>query len=216
LTDDLIRQLVLDLQPVKRLTSPLRHTVQFAVPVAALTVASAWLAGVRADLLLKLCEPAYLAETALLGALFAIATFAAFSSGIPGIRLRSVFGLLGLVASTWLLLVITRYLALPAPVSLSSGVACLRRTLLLDVVPASALVILLRRSVPLAGGTSGALVTTSAGALAILGTRALCGKEDGTHVLLWHVLPLALHALLGSIIGRAWLSGGSSLPRARQ
>lgn len=203
----MIRQLVLDLKPVKRLPSPARRTAHFALPVAALTVVSAYLAGVRADFFLKLGEPAYLVETALVVALFTIATFAAFSSGVPGVRLRPALGLLGLVASTWLILVAACYFAVAARFSFASGIACLRRTLLLGVGPASALVVVLRRSPPFAGSTSGALVMTSAGALAILGTRVLCGKDDGLHVLLWHVLPVALLALLGSVFGRRRFSG---------
>jgi hypothetical protein len=215
LSDDLIRQLVLDLQPVKRLTSPARRAAQFALPIAALTVASTGLAGVRAELLLKLREPAYLAETAIVSTLFTLATVAAFSSGVPGVRLRSALWLLGLVASTWLIFVATRYFAVPAPFSLPSGIACVLRTLLLGVSPASALFIVLRRAAPLEGGTSGALVMISAGALAMLGTRALCGKEDGAHVLLWHVLPLGLLALLGYVLGRAWFSAGRKVSVAK-
>lgn len=199
----MIHRLVLDLQPVKRLTTPARRSLQYGLPAALLTVVSTGLAGVRADLLLKLHEPAYLTETALLVALFAGAAVAAFSSGVPGVRLRSALWLLGLVTSAWLILVVTRYFALPAAFSLESGIACVRRTLLLGVFPAAAFFVVLRGSAPLEAGTSGALVMTSAGALAILGTRALCGKDDGMHVLLWHVLPLASLAVLGSLLGRA-------------
>ncbi|HVY31078.1 MAG TPA: NrsF family protein [Polyangiaceae bacterium] len=204
MNDDLIRQLVFDLKPVERLTSPAQRTAQFAVPVAALTLASTWLAGVRADLLLKLHEPAYVAETGILLALFMLGTFATFSSGVPGVRLRPAAWGLGLFASAWLFLAGIRCFVAPAAFGLTSGIACVHRTLLLGVVPTSVLFIMLRRSVPLAAGTSGALVMTSAGALAILGTRAVCGKDDGLHVLVWHVVPLALLVLLGSVLGRAW------------
>jgi hypothetical protein len=204
MSDDLIERLVLDLQPVKRLRSPALRTIQFACLAIAAVAAAVSFGALRADLAAKVRDPSYLAESGLLFVLFGGATFAALRSGVPGAKLGSASLLVGLSASAWLLIVGAHYHSPPGAIDLASGLACLRRTLVLGALPACGLLAMMRRSAPLATGTSGSLVMISAGALAVLGTRILCAKDDAVHVLAWHIAPIALLALLGWFVGRAW------------
>lgn len=213
MSDDLIGQLVRDLQPVKRLRSPTRRTIQFACLAVAAMAAAVVFGALRADLAAKLRDPSYLAETGLLFVLFGGATFAALRSGVPGAKLGSASLLVGLAASAWLLIVGAHYRA-PDAIDLASGLACLRRTLALGALPAYGLFAMMRRSAPLEAGTSGSLVMVSAGALAVLGTRVLCAKDDAMHVLTWHIAPVGLLALLGWFVGRVWLGGRARLVRS--
>lgn len=212
MSDNLIRELARDLRPVERLASPARRSACFAFYAVAIVLVGARLAGIRADLYLKLRDPGYLTETVVLLALFGAATFASFCAGIPGARLRRTTTVVALAAGAWLALGIVGYLATPATLSLQSGLACVRRTLLLSVVPTSILFAMLRRSAPLEAGISGSLAMTATGTLAVLATRVACGRDDGMHVLLWHALPLAALAVLGSLIGRICLDWLDSRP----
>ena len=205
MSDDLIRQLVFDLRAVQRLESPARRSARFMLPAIVVMVANTWIIGIRPDVATRLHDVTYMGETALLLALFGGAVLAAFSSGVPGEPLRAKVRLLLVAALSWLVLTVAGYAAAPAAMSIPSGVACLRRTVLLAIVPAGALFSMLRKASPLESGVSGSLVLTAAGALALLGTRLLCTKDDGAHVLVWHALPLAALSLLGSLLGRAWL-----------
>lgn len=206
MSDELIERLVLELEPVKRLGSAARRSARFGGLALATTAASVWLLGLRADLALRLCDPSYLTESGLLGLLFAFATLAALRSGVPGAELRSLGWLVTLAGAGWCLEVAISRASVLTALFFPSGLACLRRTLLLGVVPAGWLLLLLRRSAPVDRRASGSLAMVSVGALAILGTRCSCAKDDAAHVLAWHVTPLALLALGGWLMGPAWLS----------
>lgn len=214
MSDDLISELVRDLQPVKRLRSPARRTIQFACLAVTALAAAVVFGALRADLAAKLRDPSYLAESGLLFVLFGGATFAALRSGVPGAKLGSASWLVGLAASAWLPIVGAHYHAPPGGIDLASGLACLRRTLALGALPACGLFAMMRRSAPLEAGISGSLVMISAGALAVLGTRVLCAKDDAMHVLAWHIAPVGLFALLGWFVGRVWLSRRARLVRS--
>jgi hypothetical protein len=209
MSDELIRRLVLDLQPVNRLERPIRRSVRFALLAGLATAIEVLVVGTRADLVGKLLEPIYLTETAILLVLFSGATFAALCSGVPGVKLSAATWLVVLAAGAWLLIVGHATGGEAQAVGLVSGAACVRRTLLLATLPGLLLFAMLRRSVPLEAKISGAFAMVSAGALAVLGTRLLCAKDEAAHVLTWHIAPLAVLALLGWFIGRARFRGST-------
>jgi len=206
MTDDLIERLVLDLEPVKALRSPRQRSIQFMLLAAFATSVTVNLLGLRPDLAAKLADPSYVGETGALLVLFGAATVAALRSGVPGAKLAAAVGIVAAAAGIWLLIVGVRYGAGQGALGLSSGLACVRRTLLLGVLPAWVLLAMVRRSAPVEAGVSGALAMVAAGAVAVLGTRILCGKDDATHVFIWHIAPLALLALLGWLFGRVGFS----------
>jgi hypothetical protein len=210
----LIERLVLELKPVKRLRSPLRRTIQFACVAMAATVVAVSLGSFRADLALKLRNPAYLAESGALFVLFGAATLAALRSAVPGVRLGWASWLAGAAGGAWLLIVGAHYLATPDALELASGLACFRRTLALSALPAGVLLAMMRRAAPVDAGISGSLTMVASGALAVLGTRVLCAKDDATHVLAWHLAPVAAFALLGWFVGRIWLIGRARSSRS--
>jgi len=204
MTDELIERLVLDLEPVKALRRPWQRSIRFAFLAVFATTVTASLLGLRSDLCAKIVDPSYVAETGLLLVLFGAATLGALRSGVPGTNLAGAVRVVAVAASVWLLIVGARCGGGAGTWGLPSGLACVRRTLLLGAFPASALLTMLRRSAALEGAASGTLAMVAAGAVAVLGTRILCGKDDATHVLAWHIAPLALFALLGWFVGRAW------------
>jgi len=209
MNDWLIRRLVLDLRPVKRLRSPERRSVLFsAVALLLLTLAVA-LANPRTDLVERLHDPAYLVETLFLLLLFCGTAFAALRSGVPGAELTGAKLLVGLAVVVWALTIASQGVRASPPVDVRSGLSCLRRTLVMVVVPAWSLAALVRRAMPLDGRASGSLVMLAASTLAVLGTRALCARDDVSHALMWHVAPIAVLAIMGWCGGRVWLGSAA-------
>lgn len=214
MNDRLIAQLVLDLHPVVRLPSPGRRLLRFAGLALPLLALAAGLAGPRADLLLKLRSPSYVAETALLLLFFFVATLAALRSAVPGAGWNGATRLVILAVFVWALAVAAQGFNTSPAIELRSGLSCLRRTLLFGVAPAWALATMVRRAAPLDTQTSGALVMFSASILAVLATRVMCARDDVAHALSWHVAPVALLALVGWCFGQICLSERASLVRS--
>lgn len=202
MNDRLIEQLVLDLQPVRRLPSPGRRLLLFAGLVLPLLMLAAALVGPRADLSLKLQDRSFVAETALLLLFFFSATLAALRSAVPGAGRNGAGRLITVAVVVWALLVASQGVSAFPAIELRSGLSCLRRTLLVGIAPTWVLVTMVRRAAPLEPQTSGSLVMFSASTLAVLGTRALCARDDVAHSLIWHVAPVALLAFLGWCVGR--------------
>lgn len=209
-----IAQLVLDLHPVRRLPSPGRRLLRFAGLALPLLVLAAGLAGPRADLLLKLRSPSYVAETALLLLFFFAATLAALRSAVPGAGWNGAARLVILALVVWALAVAAQGFDTSPTIEPRSGLSCLRRTLLFGVAPAWALATMVRRAAPLDAQASGALVMFSASVLAVLATRVLCARDDVAHALVWHVAPVALLALVGWHAGQLCLSERGSWTRS--
>jgi hypothetical protein len=177
-----------------------------------LTVAVGFV-GLRADLSLKLQDPSYVVETALLLVFFCAGTLAALRSAIPGAGWNGTTRLVIVAVVVWALLIAAQGASASSPIELRSGLSCLRRTLFLAIAPLGALVTLVRRAAPLDTKASGSLVMFSVGTLAVLGTRLLCARDDVAHALIWHVTPVALLALLGWFGGRVCLSERAVLRR---
>ena len=202
-TEQIVRSLAADLKPVRRLPKVEWRTAVWAVFAAACVAIGSYGIGPRTDLAAKLRDPAFLVEGALLVLVSLFAARSAFSSSIPGAerstdgRILPVMGLL-----VWVCVIAGG----PAVASFAPGWTCLARMIALVFVPALAALWMLRRAVPLAPGWTGGLALLSAGSLAMLGTRMLCPKDDPGHVLLWHLGPVLLAAVLGIRLGRWSLS----------
>lgn len=124
------------------------------------------------------------------------------------------------IAATWLVsiaaLVVPVYAALTVVQPLHSGAADdvtfpgvaispwgSRCILIATLVSASALAVFaaaLRRAVPVAGNLRGAALGAAAGAWGGLAVFAFCPSGELQHLLVGHVLPMALFTLLGSAV----------------
>jgi hypothetical protein len=202
--DQLVRALVAELAPVRRLPRPSIRAARWA-GLAALSVAlGAWLLGLRPDLLHKLSEPAYLAQTAALIAIAGAAATAAFRLAVPGAA-RAAPVVPVLAGLTWLV-VVARRSGLDddaAALAWRTGLPCVARVVGLASAPAAAVIVLLRRAAPHDRRWIGGLALLAAAALAALGTQAVCARDQAAHVLAWHVIPVAAIALAGLAAGGA-------------
>lgn len=202
----LVRSLVEDLAPVRRLPSFSERARRF-FGVAVLSVfAAALVFGLRADLLGRLQDPEFWLSAALPFGVFWLSARAVFRLSVPGVEgaARSVLGALaaGLV---WVALVALRFF-LSGDSAGEVGVHCVLKVFGIAALPTALLVVMLRKAAPLGGRWTGALALAATAALANVATQAVCVKEAPGHVFLWHVLPVLGLAALGAVVGPSLLS----------
>ena len=205
-SDELVRSLVADLRPVRRLRSSGTRTLLWAAFALACVCAGAYAFGTRTDLSAKLHDPSFLAEGASLLLVFLLSGRGAFRFSVPGMERRKTapaLPLFGVLA--WLLLIAARHSSASEPVA-PAGLGCCVRMICLALTPTLGLWWMLRRAAPLERGWTGLLALLSAGSLAVLGTQAICAKDEPLHLLLWHFAPLLVVVLLGAGLGESLLS----------
>lgn len=202
-SERLVAALVADLKPVRRISAHgTRALIWAAFALIWVSFATGAL-GVRADLLHKLHDPSYVTESAALGLVFMLAGRVAFRLSVPGAASARWHSLAAVIA--WALAVVSRSDAALSSTLLSSGPACVWRMSALALVPGLAVLRMLRCAAALEPGWTGMSALLSTSALAMLGTQALCAKDDAGHVLVWHVVPVLLTALLGIGLGKLLL-----------
>lgn len=208
MNDDLVSRLVADLVPVPRLASPGRRAALFGIFAAVAVGGGVGLAGTRPDLLSKLCEPAFVVDAALVALLFGCSTIAALQSAVPGERSAAARATV-LVLAAWLFSSAQAFYAESQQAAFVLGVRCVERVAALSALPALVLIAMLRRAAPLRAEVSGLFALLASSSAAALGARALCSKDDGLHLLLWHWGPVMVTAMMGAFMGRLVLRSTS-------
>lgn len=211
-SEELVRSLVADLTPVRRLRSVDSRTAGWAALALSWVCLGSYALGARSDLAWKLHDPGFLIESAALLVVFVAAARTAFRLGIPGIEpgpLTRTVPLVGLLA--WLLLLVSRWSPgasdpLPAAGTWVDGWSCIARMLGLAFTPSLAIILLLRNAAALQRRWTGCFALLSSSALAILGTQMVCMKDAPRHLVLWHVGPVVLAALVGAGAGGWFLT----------
>lgn len=213
-TDRLIARLADDLVPVRRLARPgvrLARWLLISLPAVALV---AWMFGLRPDLAARLADPGFMmAEgAAMLTAL--VGTYAALCAGLPdepGWKLWLPLAPMAL----WLAVIGRQCLAVlvqvgPHGLRVSSDMMCVPAIAIGGLVPALAIVTMLRR-----GGhfrTTHACLCGALGAAA-LGAAALrlYHPEDAAiMVLVWQLGSVAVLSLIAGAIGRPFVAARRS------
>jgi hypothetical protein len=208
-TNELIERLAHRTNPVRRLPAPWRRVALW------LSVSLAYGGVVVAALLIKNGLPGAIdlrlvVEQVAILATAVLAAFAAFSSTVPG-RDRRI-GLLPLIPFTiWLASLGTSclndWLRLGADgLAVRPDWECAPAGLLLSVVPAAAMVAMLRRGVPLTPRFTLALGALASAALVNFGLRIFHAGDISVMVLAWHFGALAILAALGGQFGRVVLN----------
>lgn len=225
-TEELIVRLARSASPVRLLPRPSLRLARWAggaLPVAACGILAV---GPREDLSTAIQQPLFagLALAILASAVFSSA--AALVLSVPGAErspLQRVMPLMG--GGVWAGMLIAllfnggngmrRVLAFPF------HSACAIEIAGLAMVPGWALFIMLRRAAPLQHTWSAALAALAAVSLAAVATQFICPIDDPAHLIVGHVLPLALLVVVGTVTGRRWLassalrSAGVSIPESR-
>ena len=198
-TDQLIDRLVSDASPVRRLIDPRRRAARwaaFALAIAAIGVVY-W--GLRRDLGEAFSAGPILVRLPLLAATMWLAAVAALRVSVPGAGARAW-------TRWWPLLLLGGLIAITAAemflagdtTSPLRGWACVRKMTFVGLVPAFGALVLVHRAAPLEPIWAGLLALVAAGAAGALTSELACPLGAPMHVLLWHVLPIAVYAALGA------------------
>jgi hypothetical protein len=206
-TDQLIERLVTDASPVRRLMDPRRRAalwVALALICVALGVAYF---GIRSDIGGSSPFAPFLLRIVLLLATMWLSVVAALRLAVPGADPRAW-------TRWWPLVLLGAAIAVTAGelviVSLVGDVGrpmqgwrCVRKLTFAGAVPVVAAMFLIRRAAPLDPVWTALLALVAAGAAGALTSELACPISLPMHVMLWHVLPIAVYAAIGA--AAVWL-----------
>jgi len=206
-TNALIQELANSAAPVRRLPPPSARMLLWLALSVPVLVAVIWLM-MPGDInpIAALADRRFLLEEAVLLVTALAAAFAAFASVVPGYDRRIL--LIPLVPlAVWLASLgegcWRNWVALGADgLTLRPDWDCLPPAILIGIVPALAMVMMLRRGAPLLPRISIALGALAVAALANLGLRLFHLGDASVMVLFWHLGGAAVLAGLTALAGR--------------
>lgn len=218
-TDQLISALVADVKPVRRLLDPMQRAALWVA--AALVCVSLGLLhfGVRRDLDSAWHDLTFILRVALLASTMWLSVIAAFRLAVPGRDTRAwsrwwpIIGLSALVALA-AGEVITGMLYGDAGSPLRAWM-CVRKVAFVGTVPAILAVVLIQRAEAVEPKWTALLGVLAAGAAGALTSELACPIKAPIHIMLWHVLPVALSAGIGAVVGSLLLSWARNTRRRR-
>ncbi len=205
-TDELIKRLAADLQPVRPLRPPwMRATLwlSIALPYVAAVV---WTKLAMIDTAQVAGDSRFMIEQAATLATALTAAFAAFRSAIPGFDRRIL--LLPLVPlGLWLASVgqgcFHDWVRLGADgLAIRPDWDCLPMATVIGIIPAVAIVVMLRQAVPLHPRLTLALAALAVASIANLGLQFAHVRDASIMVLVWHLGAAAILAILGGWFGQ--------------
>ncbi|MGH6814325.1 MAG: NrsF family protein [Hyphomicrobiaceae bacterium] len=208
-TDGLIRALVAEARPVRRLPSPERRAFTWLLLSAAYGAFIVFMIGLRPDIQTKLTDVPFALET---GAAFLTglsAAVAAFCAGVPGRPLweRSVplaplaVWLASLGEGCW-----RSWVRLGAAgLDMQPDLICFPSILLVSVVPGALILWMIRRGAPITPVAATALATLAAAALGAAALRLFHTQDASVMVLVWQFGSVAVLTGLGALGGRQLL-----------
>ena len=206
-TDDLIVTLAHDSAPWTPLAPARTRAARWLLGSAALCVATIAIVGARADLVLALRTPVYLALAITLLSSALLGAFAAMTLSVPGAESTPALRVLSVIlAAGWALSFVVRLLpggdAWPRIAAFPNHWACVAEITGLSLVSGGVLYAMMRRAAPLRLGWSAAVATLASATLAATATQIMCPIDDPAHHVVSHVAPVAVLVLAGAILGR--------------
>lgn len=205
-TEELVGSLAGDVRPVRRLSSPpvrLLAWLALSSPWIALVV---WYKNPRADLALKIGEGVWLFEQSLALTTALAAGLAALCASIPGRPVwERVFPLLPL--GLWMAIVVEGSIrSVLAGGTWSSLLEvdwiCLPNIALLGVIPAVAMIVLVRRGAPVSPYATIGYAALAATTLAEFGLRFFHPKDASLMILIWQMGSVALLTAICVVFAR--------------
>lgn len=209
-TDDLIQHLARGAQPIRPLPPPWKRAVNWlaiSVPAVAVVVV---LASPRSDLTEQMTDVRFLLEQAAAFATAMAAAVAAFVMVVPGHDRRPALLPLAPLA-VWLGSLgqgsLEAWLRASDALNLTNGWPCLPGIAMVGAVPALAMMVMLRRGVPIAPRLTVMLGALAAAALGNVGLRLVHSQDASLMILVWQVGSVALLSLLAGSTGRTTMGG---------
>lgn len=205
-TEELIKRLAADLKPVRPLRPPWARTALWmgiALPYMAAVV---WSKLTMLDSGQTANDTRFMIEQAATLATALTAAMAAFRSAVPGFDMRVLLlpiAPLGL----WLASVghgcIQDWLRLGADgLTIRPDWDCLPMATIIGIIPAAAIIVMLRRAAPLFPRLTLTLAALAVASLANFGLQFAHVRDGSIMVLVWHLGAAAVLAALGGWLGR--------------
>jgi hypothetical protein len=209
-TDQLISTLVADVKPVRRLLDPLqRATLWVAVALVCVNLGLLYF-GVRRDIASAWHDVTFILRLILLASTMWLAVVAAFRLAVPGRDTRAwsrwwpIIGLAALVALAGGEVVTGALFGdMGSPLR---AWTCVRKVAFVGAVPATLAVILIQRAEAVEPKWTALLGVLAAGAAGALTSELACPIRAPIHIMLWHVMPVALSAGIGAVVGSILLA----------
>jgi hypothetical protein len=204
-TEELIGQLVAEAEPAAPFLSPVRRAFLWTV-VAAVCVALGLVHfGIRGDEMSGWYRVGFALRLTLLVSTMWLAVVAAFRLSVPGEDQRAW-------ARWWPILTLAILVAMVTADVLMAAAAgdlgspmrawkCVRKMSFVGALPAVLAIVLIQRAQALEPRWAILLGVLAAGAAGAVTSELACPIHAPIHVLLWHVLPVALSAVLGVALG---------------
>jgi hypothetical protein len=201
-TETLIHNLAKECEPVKPLGNPLVRFLKWAV--ATLVILAAGVFILRPDVSPSVSiTPTFLLTTAVMVGVSLTAALSAFIWTVPDIKSRKFYLILATALASWLVLI--TYLFFTADLSNTHpGPLCVKRIIMLSVLPSILLFYMLRKAAPLKPGMVGLLASLGVLLFSNLSVEFVCPNAVTlpAHVLVWHILPVCILSVLGFFLGR--------------
>lgn len=207
-TEELIQSLANDAPAVSRLRHPAVRAMMWMVGSLIYMATLVWLIGPRADLSERLADTRFIVE---IGATFLTSLFAAaaaFCAGCPGRPIWERFAPFPFLA-IWLASLgegCWQQWVQHGSGSLSLGVdlVCFQAIFLVSLMPALAILFMVRQGAPLAPMSTVGLATLSATALGAATLRFFHLQDVGLMLVVWQFGSVIILTFVGFLIGR-WL-----------
>jgi hypothetical protein len=204
-TDELIQSLAADSGVVRRLQTPWRRGLLWLALALPYVAAVVWGHLRLLDGPQVLADARFLLEQVATFATALTAAIAAFGSVVPAFDRRVLLLPLGPLA-VWLISIghgcVDDWLRLgTGGLALRPDWDCLPAAMLIGVVPAVAMVVMLRRGAPLYPRVTLALGALAVAAVSNLGMQMFHFRDASVMLLVWHVGGVATFSLLGGLLG---------------
>jgi hypothetical protein len=204
-TDELIDRLVADVRPVRRLIDPSWRAALWLAAASVAVALGALYFGLRRDLAEIWGDPLWVVRLALLSATAGLAALTACRLAVPGYERRArvrwwPIVLFGVLIALSMAEVVTSAMTGTFGSPLRNWM-CVRKMMVTGAAPALLAVLLVARAAPIEPRWTLLLGGIAAGAAGVLASEIACPVHAPIHILLWHILPIAVFALAGAAIG---------------
>ena len=194
-TDEVLSRLVLDLKPVAPLPTSGVRTSRWVVGASAVAGLAVALLGRRVDLVSAAGTLAFQAHSTLVAVATVTSAGAALVLAVPGEQLAPwrLWAPIAAVAAwaVWL----SAELGLAAAASstawtVDAGWGCVAKSIAVGLVPATALLVMIRRGAILDPGRALTLAALASAGIGALGVEFMCPKTEPMHHMVWHLEPV--------------------------
>ena len=205
-TDNLIDQLTNDLEPVKRLESPLRRLLRWLAVSSLCIVVGVFVMGLRHDLSNAIYSTSFWLETSLILASAISASLLAFLLSVPGRTVKKIKLAPSLCIALWGLTILVLSLRKDVDSShlaqLTNGMPCMSAIYSMAVIPGALLFAMICNAAPLNKPLVGIWAVIAAAAFGALGLQFVCASSNPIHLIIWHVLPVLAIGVVGIYLGK--------------